>query len=240
MTLDEHLAALAAAPDAVALEAAFQAAIADFPMFRRRGWQLVRSRLAIRIDEAMRQRGRALCDTHPHGHLIPRIGPRRLLTCCGESYRVGYGGNSTGERYCWHAAKGWAVGLMKRAGLSQRAAYSVWDSWSDYPHRALQAAERGLAGRNPDPVLNVLLRSDYPGTRPISLTVKANAKATYDKRASRPCPSCGGTLFDWGGGCSDGFDYINWRCNGCTDVFTEYMTYQQFCDLRQQPRALAT
>lgn len=226
MILREYLDGMRAATTAAELEAAIQAPFKH--PFCGRTWTTI---CKVRIEA-----GQRICAAHPHGHLVPRLGERRRLTVCGETYRVGYGGNGTGERYVRHAAGEWAKGLLVRAGLSQQAAHAIWDEWSDYPHRCLDTIEAALAGKLPDPELNVLIRHRVNGGHPIRLTVEQNEADKLDRRASRPCP-CGGTLFDWGGGHSAGFEFINWHCNACPDVFTEYMTWERFAELRQ-PRCV--
>ena len=127
---------------------------------------------------------------------------------------------------------------LRQNGFGVRAANQLWEcSWRDYPHRALDLVEAALGGKIPDPELNVLIRHERTGYgRPIQYTVEQNIKG--DKRATRPC-DCGGTLFDWGCGHSDGFEFISWHCNACPDVFTEYMTREQLYASRQRERNAA-
>lgn len=191
-----------------------------------------------RIYKVRIEAGNRICVAHPHGHYVPRFegGRSRKLTICGQTYSVGRGGNSTGVRYAWHYAGDWAKGLLIENGFSVRAAYRIWESWGDYPHRALAIVEDALAGKISDPALGVLIKHDpipgYAGS-PINYSLESNEADKYDRRAHRPC-DCGGTLFDWGSGHSEGFEFINWRCNACPDVFTEYMTQKQFYALRQR------
>jgi hypothetical protein len=126
-------------------------------------------------------------------------------------------------------------------GFSKRAANRLCEGdWRTYPHRSLATVEAALAGRIPDPQLNVLLRHERTEWgKPINYTAEQNEADNGDRRASRAC-DCGGVLFDWGAGHSDGFDYINWHCNKCPDVFTEYMTQQQLYALRQRREAAMT
>lgn len=131
MKLSEHLACIAAAATAEALEVATQNAWKAFP----------RGRSHDRVSRAMRTRGRALCASHPRGQLIPSLGPRRKLTVCGQTRSVGYGGNGAGERYAWHYAKEWAMPVLEEAGVAEDLRRQIWDWWSDYPHRALSAVE---------------------------------------------------------------------------------------------------
>ena len=221
LELQPYLDGMRAATTPDELEAAFQRdRTYQKHHFQSRGMRAIEK---VRIEEGIR-----LCDRHPHGHLVPRYGHRRRLEIGGETYRVARGGNSTGVRYAWAYAEGWAIDAMIRAGLSRKAAHMVWGSFRDYPHRALKTVEEAMAGRIPDPALNVLIRSQYAGSGPISHSVEENGR---DWRASRPC-ACGGTLFDWGCGHSYGFEFVEWRCNACPDVFTEHMTQTQLYALR--------
>ncbi|MBL0928543.1 MAG: hypothetical protein IBJ15_00230 [Alphaproteobacteria bacterium] len=222
LRLADYLDGFAAANTPDELEAAIRAPIAH--RYHGRTWR--------RICEARIDAGERICAAHPHGVFVPRLGPGRVLSLCGQTYRVGRGGNSTGVRYCWHAAGEWAMALLRKHGFSVTAAHRLWDGWHDYPHRALAIVDAALAGRIPDPPLNVLIRHQrLDTTTPISLTVAANDADEVDRRASRPC-ECGGTLFDWGSGHSEGFAFVNWRCNACPDVFTEYMTQERLHELR--------
>lgn len=224
MKLTEYLDGMRAAKDAIGLEAAIQAPFKH--SFRGRTWsQICKVRVAA---------GDRIVAAHPHAFYIPRFGERRMLTCCGETYKVGRGYNSTGVRYVWHGAGEWAKARLREHGFGIRAAHRMWDGgWNDYPHRSIALADDVLAGRVPDPELNTLIR--HPGHSPIKYTIESNNADKYDRRAHRPC-DCGGTLFDWGGGHSSGFEFISWHCNGCSDVFTEYMTREQFYALRQRNR----
>lgn len=224
LELQPYLEGMRAAMTAEELETAFQ----KDREYQRHGFQ---SRATRAIDRVRIEEGLRLCSEHPHGHLVPRYGQRRRLEVCGETYRVARGGNSTGVRYAWAYAEDWAIDAMMKGGLSRKAAHLVWNSFRDYPHRALQTVEEAMAGRIPDPELGVLIRSEYPANAPIRYTAEDNGRNSWDRRASRPC-TCGGTLFDWGCGHSCGFEFVEWRCNACTAVFTEYMTKQQLYDLR--------
>lgn len=230
MTLTSYLAGLEAATSAEALEVAIQAPFSH--AFRGRTWS--------RICEVRVRVGLAICDANPFGRFVPRFGPGRCLTVCGESYKVGRGQNGAGVRYVWHFAGEWAKEVLQRNGLSVRASHRLWESWRDYPHRCLALLEDALAGKIPDPVLGELHRHDprYCSGQPIRYSVAENDAPNGDRRATRRCP-CGGTLFDWGGGHSEGFEYVNWRCESCPDVFTEYMSAEQFRDLRTLARGAA-
>ena len=74
------LDAIAAAPDVDALEQAIQTRGHPFsgPKWRA-------------ISAARVKRGEELCDAHPHGQLVPRVGARRRMTCCGETRSVADG-----------------------------------------------------------------------------------------------------------------------------------------------------
>ncbi len=224
MKLHEFLDGLRAASTAEELEAALHA---DFKhSYRGRTWSQI---CKVRVEAGAR-----ICAAHPLGRYIPSFGPGRTLSCCGETYRVARGQNSTGVRYVWHAAQVWANGVLMNNGLSRRASHRIWDSWSDYPHRCLAVVEAALAGKIPDPQLGVLVRHKRSeGARPLNYTVEQNDRDTIDRRATRPC-DCGGTLFDWGAGHSEGFEFVNWHCNACPDVFTEYMTSKDLMALRNR------
>jgi hypothetical protein len=221
MKLTEYLDGMRAAGTADELEAAIQAPFKH--SFRGRTWSQI---CGVRI-----QRGVEICDLHPHGRLVPRLGARRLLTVADETYRVGNGQNSTGVRYCWHYAGEWAKGVLRANGMSQRAAYAIWEGWSDYPHRVLRTIDAALAGELQDPPFDQLLLSHVTTAGPIRYTVEQNVADSWDRRASRPCPSCGGTLFDWG--CGGGWaTFINWHCNGCSNVYVEYVTQARLSEIR--------
>lgn len=221
MKLTEYLAGLRAATTADELEAAIRGSLNHG--FRGRSWSQI---CKVRVEC-----GAAICAAHPHGHLVPRM-TGRTLSVCGETYGVSRGGNSTGVRYVWHSAEQFAVATLKRHGLSQRAAHSIWGSWSDYPHRCLRTIEDALAGKIPDPKIDVLILS-YADGRPLNYTVEQNSADELDRRATCTCPSCKGTLFDWGGGFSSGFTFVNWHCNGCSNVYTEYVSPDRFSQIRR-------
>jgi len=194
-----------------------------------------------RISDARIEAGRRICAAHPHGFYIPLVGERRKLTVCGETYRVGYGQNGAGERWVWNGAQSWARTLQMQNGLSRRATYDIWDAAPHYPHRALEIVAAALAGKIKDPRLGYLYRHERTKyATPIKYSVEANERS-HNKRATRPCPTCGGTLFDWGAGFSRGFDSMNWHCNACPDAFTEYMSREKLYRLRnpRRPTAIA-
>jgi len=225
--LEPYLEGMRLATTPEELEAAFQKdQIWSRHGYRSRGWK--------RIDQIRQEAGLRLCDLFPSGRFVPRYGANRRLEVCGKTFRVARGGNSSGVRYAWHDAQTWAIGLMTAEGLSLRAGHAIWDSWASYPHRALQTALKALAGRMPDPELNVLIRHERTGGGPLRYSIEENERGDgmNGRRASRPC-ACGGTLFDWGAGYSSGFEFVEWRCNACTDVFTEYMTQERLYALRQ-------
>lgn len=228
MKLAEYLDGMRAASTAAELEAAIQAPFKH--AYRGRTWSQI---CKVRIEA-----GERICAQHPLGRYVPRFGPGGRLTVCGEIYKVGRGGNGAGVRYCWHYAGEWAMDIWRREGFSVRAAHRLWDGWADYPHRALAIVEAAVAGRIPDPELNVLRPHGRTDGSPIRYSVEANEADKFDRRASRPCP-CGGTLFDWGAGHSEGFDFINWHCVKCPEVFTEYMTQADLYALRRSARAAA-
>ena len=224
----DYLAGLEAATTVEELEAAIQAPFRH--QYQGRTWN--------RISEVRIRKCLEFVDNHPHGHFVPRYGGgrRRILSVCGEDYKVGRGQNSAGVRYCWHYASNWAKEVLMKNGFSKRAAYRLWDSsWADYPHRSLEIIDSALEGRISDPQLNVLIRHDRNGYGdPIRYTVEQNDADKYDRRATKPC-ACGGTLFDWGASFSEGFDFVNWHCNGCPNVFTEYLRPGELYALRNSP-----
>ena len=159
MNLSEYLGGIRAASTASSLEAAIQAP------FR----HLCHGRTWARICREQRERGVAICDAHPAGRFVPRIAGNALMVC-DECYRVGRGYNSTGLRYVWHDAGAFVKAVLRRNGLSTRAASRIWDCWMDYPHRRLTIVEDALNGKLNDPPLNTLLFCDV-GSGPINLTV---------------------------------------------------------------------
>lgn len=222
-----YIEGLRAATSGEELEAAIQM---PFPhRYRGAQWE--------RISAARIAAGLAIVDRHPLGRFVPRLGARHALSLCGKRYKVGYGQNSTGVRYAWHAAGIWAMAILRAEGFSIRASHRLWgSSWGDYPHRSLRLVEAARAGKIPDPELNVLIRHKrYGSERPINYTVEANDSDVGDHRATRPC-ACGGRLFDWGAGFSEGFWYVNWHCNACPDVFTEYLNSEGIAALRAAAR----
>lgn len=186
-----------------------------------------------KICTARVEAGYRLVDDHPHGRFVPRFGQRRKLQVCGETCGVGRGHNSTGVRYVWDSAGEWAMSVMRKNGLSIRASHLVWDGWKDYPHRCLDIIDKALAGEIPDPIMDVLGEPYVTSGGPINYEPSTNDAGKWDRRASRPCPCGIGTLFDWGGGWSEGFDYVNWHCNRCSNVYTEYMSRGRFYAMRQ-------
>lgn len=86
--------------------------------------------------EGANARAIELADMLPEGRFLPRIGPRRKLTIGGATYSVGYGGNSTGERYAWCAAKEWTRERLRAGGVPDPTITQVLDWWG-WPHRAL-------------------------------------------------------------------------------------------------------
>lgn len=223
-TLDQYLRGMRAATCVADLEAAIQAPFEH--NYHGRTW--------ARICKVRVEAGRQIVAAHPHAFYIPRFGERRLLECCGDTYKVGRGQNSTGVRYLWHYAGEWAQDRLHQHGFGIRAAYRMWEGgWRDYPHRCIALVDEVLDGRIPDPKLDALVLHEPVCGGPINYTVEANDADAFDRRASRPC-ECGATLFDWGGGHSEGFEFINWRCNGCPRVFTENMTRERFYLLRSR------
>lgn len=226
--LSAYLDGMRAAATSDELEAAIQAPFNH--SYRGKIWAQIS---AVRVAS-----GLEICDAHPLGHLVPRLGKRHVLTVAGETYRVGYGGNSTGVRYCWHAAEQWTRDILCKRGLSRRASNLVWDRFGSYPHRCLKTLEMAMAGEIPDPVLDVMIRHERTGYgNPVKITVAQNNADTFCPRATRHCP-CGGTLFDWGSGWDGSFSFINWHCNECPDVFTEYLSKGRLARIRQEGRSV--
>lgn len=70
------------------------------------------------------------------------------------------------------------MGLMRREGLSVRASYRVWENWAQYPHRCLAVIDKALAGKIPDPALNVLIAQKlYGSEKPIRYSAEQNDKS---------------------------------------------------------------
>jgi hypothetical protein len=221
-TLPDYLDGMRGAMTAKQLEAAIRAPF-DHP-YRGPTWRRIKT---VIVEEGCR-----ICDHHPQGAFVPRLGSRHRLTVCGETYHVGYGGNSTGVRYCWTYAQNWAESRLRATGFSMRAAHAVWDWAFSYPHRALQNVEAALAGKLPDPRFHRLLPHKlYPHSRP----VRVDRVAESEHRAHRPC-KCGGWLWDWGAGWNGYATFVNWHCDRCPRVYTEYVTRERFSGIRSAPR----
>lgn len=220
--LADYLAGMRSASTADELERAIQVPFKH--AYRGSVWSRISK---VRIEE-----GERICGLHPRGDFVPRLGPRHRLTVCGETYRVGYGQNSTGVRYCWYYAQQWVEGILKANGLSMRAAHSVWDSSLSYPHRALRTIDMAFTGKLPDPRFNRLIpHKTHDYSRPVRVTER-NAEAT--DRAHRPC-KCGGWLWDWGCGWNGYALFINWHCDECPRVYTEYITNERLMEIRRRP-----
>ncbi|NGM33040.1 hypothetical protein G4G93_03660 [Methylobacterium sp. DB0501] len=150
-TIAKHVAAIRIAKSPDAIEEAFQAAFDEFGLSDRH---------LAPVQAAMEARGRELCAAHPRGAFVPTFGPGRVLTVCGETYRVPGGGNNAGVRYAWHHARAWATGLLRERGLSEKAAEDVWRWWSSSPHRALREIDR--SNPSDDRVARVTCGRDDP------------------------------------------------------------------------------
>lgn len=226
MTLTDYLDGMRAAKNAAELEAAIQANRRTKPPFV----HPFSGRIWSRICKVRIEAGQRICADHPNGRFVPNLGPRHALTVCGEFYRVGYGQNSTGVRYCWHYAKEWAFKILTAHGLSKRAAYQIWDSAFDYPHRALNVVSEALAGKLPDPRFNRLLPHSrrYTTGDPVRVTRRTEAK----QRAHRACKCGKGWLWDWGCGWNGYANFINWHCDRCPRVYTEYVTQDRLYEIR--------
>lgn len=226
MKLTDYLAGILAATTAEELDFALKMPFKH--AFRGRTW--------TRICNARIEAGAAICEAHPNRQYVPRMVGRRL-TVCGETCGVGRGGNSTGVRYAWADVESFAKSVLKRKGFSTRAAAQIWDCWSDYPHRCLKIIETALAGGYPDPVMDTLIFG-YSGTNPVNITTAQNDAEGPYKRATLAC-KCGGTLFDWGCGTSSDITFVNWHCNKCPDVYTEYVTPARFREIRALKKAVS-
>lgn len=212
MTLTEYLDGMRQASTADELEAAIQAPH-EHP-FVGKVWSRICN---VRIEA-----GERICDASPNGRFVPRFGPRRRLTVCGQTHRVANGGNSAGVRYVWSYAEDWARAILLAEGFTKRAFHSIWDSAFEYPHRSLQAVERALAGELPDPVFDELrLLHNRSDDRP----ARVDRQTEADCRSHRPC-ECGddGWLWDWGGGWIGYAYHVAWHCDRCPKVFGEYLT----------------
>jgi hypothetical protein len=231
MALMEYLDGMRAASTAAELEAAVQAASRAKPPFKHPfsgpTWG--------RICNVRKEAGRRICAEHLNGKFVPYLGPRRRLTVCGETYSVGYGQNSTGVRYVWHAAKEWFYGVMAERGFSKRAASRIWDTAFDYPHRALGVVADALAGKTPDPRFNRLI----PHSRRYTTgdPVRVNRRTEAKDRAHRHCKCAGGWLWDWGAGWDGAHSFINWHCDRCPRVYTEYVSNDRLTAIRQRRTA---
>ncbi len=56
---------------------------------------------------------------------------------CDRVYHVGYGQNSAGERWAWHAAESFIKKALRENGMDEEITKSILDWWLHYPHRAL-------------------------------------------------------------------------------------------------------
>jgi hypothetical protein len=224
MKLSDYLAGMDAATTAEQLEAAIQAPFKH--SYRGPTWS--------RVCKARIAAGERIVAAHPHGQFVPHVGDRRQLTVCGESYRVGRGQNGAGVRYVWHYAEQWARKILNANGFSDRAVKGIWGSAFDYPHRALETVAEALAGKLADPPLNRLilhrrsLRSGHP--------VRINRRIDAKDRAHRPCRCGKGWLWDWGAGFSYYTSFINWHCDRCSRVYTEYLTDGRLGEIRRSPK----
>jgi hypothetical protein len=127
MKLIEHFERIRTASTATVLEKCFQQALSEYRSRRSRS----------RIWKGVRQRGLELCDLYPQKELVPRLGSRRRLSLCGDSYIVGYGGNGSGERWVWASAKQWVIDTLLGRGIPASLSKSLWDRALNYPHRAI-------------------------------------------------------------------------------------------------------
>lgn len=222
LNLSQYLDGLTLAASIEALEAAIQAP-RKHNTYHGPTWS--------RICKVRDSRGREIAHAHPLGQYMPRWEGRKLVIC-GEIYgSIGRSGNAAGHRYAMHSAGEFAQSVLKARGFSKRAAYRIWGSWAQYPHRCIAVIQAALDGDMADPLLDTLI---YTGKScgPVAQTVEANDACPFHKRATMPC-KCGGTLFDWGGGYSDTFFFVTWHCNKCPDTYTEYLSDARRKEVRQ-------
>lgn len=222
LTLSQYLDGLSSAATVEELEAALHVPYKN---------QTYQGPTWSRICKVRDTRGREIAHAHSLGQFMPRWEGRKLVVC-GEVYgSIGRSGNATGHRYAMHSAGAFAQSVLRSKGFSTRASCRIWESWAQYPHRCITVIQAALNGKLADPVLDTLI---YCGKScgPVDQTVEANDACTYGKRATLAC-KCGGTLFDWGGGCSDTFFFVNWHCNTCPDTYTEYMSDERRIQVRQ-------
>lgn len=184
-----------------------------------------------RICKVRDTRGREIAHAHPLGQFMPRWEGRKLVVCDEVYGSIGRSGNAAGHRFAMHSAGSFAQSVLKSKGFSIRAASRIWESWAQYPHRCIRVIQSALKGEIADPPLDTLI---YTGEScgPVNQTVEDNDACTHGKRATMPC-KCGGTLFDWGGGFTDTFFFVNWHCNRCPDTYTEYMSDERREQVRQ-------
>jgi hypothetical protein len=136
--LAAHLAAIRTSSTPQELEAHFRAT------FDRYG-----HRTSERIREAVRERGRELCELHDTRGLVPHFHRRtRRLSVCGETRILGRGYNAAGVRYVWAFADEWTTQTLRSHGCSEALTREIMDCWKWYPHRALRAIERRAARKS--------------------------------------------------------------------------------------------
>lgn len=216
----EYLDGMRAATTAAELEAAIHA---DFRhLYHGSPWRRI---CAVRIEK-----GEEIVAAHPLGFFVPHFSGdrRRILSLCGEEFRVARGQNGAGVRYAWHAAECWAKPILLVQGFTQTAARAIWESSKGgYPHRCLAIVEAAVDGRMPDrPMNRLILRPNFGCGSPIKCEIGE------DQRAHRPC-GCGGTRFDWGSAWN-GWSYeISWRCNRCSRQYVEWVTSARLTEIRR-------
>jgi hypothetical protein len=212
MKRKEYIDGLRSASTVEELETAIQAPY-------HRSWRMI---LGI-----IRERAERLCASHPDSRFIP-LRKGNQLEICGESHSCGRGGG-----YYGYGAEEVVKGALRRNGLSQTAAYRIWE-WAagPYLHRCIPIIADARAGKLSDPPMNRLIFAGMSCCGPINMSVEANAADDISSRATLPC-GCGGTLFDWGSGYSDGFNFVSWRCNKCPRTYSEWVTDERFREIRQ-------
>jgi hypothetical protein len=182
------------------------------------------------IGKIIRERAETLCAIHPNSRFVP-LRKGKQLEICGESHSCGRGGG-----YYGYGAEEVVKGALRRNGFSQIATYRIWEwATSTYLHRCIPIIADALDGKLPDPPMNCLIFAGMSCAGPVNISVEANAADDISHRATRPC-ECGGTLFDWGSGYSDGFNFVSWRCNKCPRTYSEWVTDERFREIRQPSR----
>ena len=209
LKLSEYVEGLRSAATIEELETAIQSPHS----FQHRGWGVAL--------KAIREHGEAFCASHPNSRFVPRQNGKNL-EICGETHPLGSG------KYGYGRSGQLVKGILRSNGLSQTAAYRIWE-WSTtaYLHRCIPIIADALDGKLSDPPMNCLIFAGMSCCGPVNIDAD-----DISHRATRPC-GCGGALFDWGSGYSDGFNFVSWRCNKCPRTYSEWVTDERFRDIRR-------